>query len=127
MLSGEEKLPLSQRDIDALLDPKGQKGVQWRMQKLAVIRKLVKEGKSKAWVVWFLRARTGLTLPTARSLVDDAFLEEPKGELEDMSVVNYNIVPKGARRIISPDVKKGIGLLLKKHRLASAKSPHRGP
>ena len=81
---GEEaKLPISQSALEALLDPKGQKGVQWRMQKLSVIRKLVKEGKSKAWVVWFLRTRTGLTPATARSLVEDAFLEEPKGEAED--------------------------------------------
>jgi hypothetical protein len=77
------KLPISQNDLDALRDPKGQKGVQWRMQKLSVIRKLVKEGKSKAWVVWFLRTRTGLTPATARSLVEDAFLEEPKGEAEE--------------------------------------------
>ncbi len=79
----EAKLPISQNDLDALRDPKGQKGVQWRMQKLSVIRKLVKEGKSKAWVVWFLRTRTGLTPATARSLVEDAFLEEPKGEAEE--------------------------------------------
>ena len=34
-------------------------------------------------MVWFLRTRTGLTLATARSLVEDAFLEEPKSEAEE--------------------------------------------
>ena len=65
-------------------DPKGQKGVQWRMQKLEVIRKLVKAGKSRAWVIWFLRTKTGLTLPTAKALVNDAFLEEPKGDADEI-------------------------------------------
>jgi hypothetical protein len=77
------KLPVSQNALEALLDPKGQKGVQWRMQKLAAIRRLAKDGKTKAWLIWFLRTRTGLTLATARSLVEDAFLEEPKNETEE--------------------------------------------
>ena len=90
-VSGEERLPPSQTDLEALLDPKGQKGVQWRMQKLSAIRRLVKSGKTKAWVVWFLRTRTGLTLQTARGLVEDAFLEEPKGGIEDMAGVSFSI------------------------------------
>jgi hypothetical protein len=113
-------LPLSQNDIDALLDPKGQKGVQWRMQKLQVIRKLVKEGKTKAWVVWFLRTRTGLTLPTARSLVEDAFLEEPKGGIDDMAGVNFSIHDKGLH--IGPAWKTREGTLVRvRDRRASAK------
>ena len=120
MLSGDERLPLSQNDIDALLDPKGQKGVHWRMQKLQVIRKLVKEGKTKAWVVWFLRTRTGLTSPTARGLVEDAFLEEPKGESQDWSLVNYSIHSKKESKATSRFIKE-IATRLKKDRVSSAK------
>ncbi len=36
MFLSEENLPVSQKDLEALRDPKGQKGVQWRMQKLEV-------------------------------------------------------------------------------------------
>jgi hypothetical protein len=91
----EENLPVSQKDLEALRDPKGQKGVQWRMQKLDVIRKLVKAGKSRAWVIWFLRTNTGLTLPTAKALISDAFLEEPKGEAEEMPGILYDLHFKG--------------------------------
>ena len=106
---GEEaKLPISQDDLDALRDPKGQKGVQWRMQKLAAIRRLVRDGKTRAWVIWFLRTRTGLTLPTARSLVDDAFLEEPKGEAEDGRLWSYLRRPK-AKSDNSSRKMRGVG------------------
>ena len=120
-MSSEERLPPSQNDLEALLDPKGQKGVQWRMQKLGAIRRLVKSGKTKAWVVWFLRTRTGLTLSTARSLVEDAFLEEPKGGLEDMAGVSFNIVPKGAYDKLTWKTREGIRITEKDHRAAAKK------
>jgi hypothetical protein len=145
-LSTEERLPPSQNDLEALLDPKGQKGVQWRMQKLSAIRRLVKSGKTKAWVVWFLRTKTGLTISTARSLVEDAFLEEPKGGIEDMAGVSFSIRDDrigwktrdgtvvsvkdrhaSTKKLI--DIlsgKRGEGTEAKKSRSASAKSEHSG-
>ena len=104
-MSEGSKLPISQSALEALLDPKGQKGVQWRMQKLSVIRKLVKEGKSNAWVVWFLRTRTGLTPATARSLVEDAFLEEPKGEAEDGPLMLFPTGKPPVRLLVSRELR----------------------
>ena len=113
----EAKLPISQNDLEALRDPKGQKGVQWRMQKLSVIRKLVKEGKSKAWVIWFLRTRTGLTPATARSLVEDAFLEEPKSEAEDGPLMSTTMMTKAQSDYWSRKM-RGIGETKKSKTLA---------
>ena len=60
-------------------------------------------------MVWFLRTRTGLTPATARSLVEDAFLEEPKGEVEEGLLTSTTGMTRDWAFVKRHDKRRGIG------------------